>query len=150
MAKVDTYCIIGGGPSGIGLGKCLTQSQIPFEIIEQEDNFGGNWYFGRNSARVYESTHLISSKLNTQFSDFPMPDSYPVYPNHKLFLNYLQDLANHFDLYKHARFSTTVMRVELEGEFWRVFFSDETSRLYLGVFIANGLQRISADAADQW
>ncbi len=141
MTAADTYCIIGGGPSGLGVAKCLTQNRIPFEIVEREDDFGGNWYYGSASARVYGSTHLISSKLNTQFSDYPMPDDYPAYPSHSLFLSYLRRLARDFDLYQRTRFRREVLRLEPEGDAWRVHTSDGEGRLYRGVFVANGLQR---------
>ncbi|WP_437495035.1 SDR family NAD(P)-dependent oxidoreductase [Sorangium sp. So ce1014] len=137
----DAYCIIGGGPTGIGTAKCLLQRGIPIEIIEREDDFGGVWNFGSSSGRVYESTHLISSKVNTQFSDYPMPEDYPHYPDRRMFLAYLRDMARHFDLYDFARLGTSVERIEPEGDRWRVATSDGDERLYRGVVIANGLQR---------
>jgi hypothetical protein len=135
------WCIVGGGPSGIGLGKCLSQAGIPYEILEAEDDFGGNWYFGRTSGRVYESTHLISSRINTQFSDFPMPSHYPAYPNHRLFLDYLRSLARHFGLYSHTRFRTSVVRAQPDQGTWLVTGSDGVTRRYRGLFLATGMQR---------
>ncbi|KYF88599.1 hypothetical protein BE20_22560 [Sorangium cellulosum] len=137
----DAYCIIGGGPTGIGTAKCLLQRGIPIEIIEREDDFGGVWNFGSSSGRVYESTHLISSKLNTQFSDYPMPEDYPHYPDRRMFLRYLRDMARHFGLYDRARLGASVERIEPEGDRWRVTTNDGDERLYRGVIIANGLQR---------
>ncbi|QCN99957.1 hypothetical protein D3093_32510 (plasmid) [Azospirillum argentinense] len=137
----DIYGIIGGGPSGIGLAKSFKQNGIPFELIEQEGDFGGVWNFGTRAGRVYESTHLISSKKNTQFSDYPMPDDYPVYPNHRLFLAYLRDMARHFGLYEHARFGSRVEAVQPEGRRWRVTTTDGVEKRYAGLFVATGLQR---------
>ncbi|AUX43604.1 uncharacterized protein SOCE26_050540 [Sorangium cellulosum] len=139
--RADAYCIIGGGPTGIGTAKCLLQRGVPVEIIEREDDFGGVWNFGAPSGRVYESTHLISSKLNTQFSDYPMPEEYPHYPDRRMFLRYLRDMARHFGLYDRARLRTSVERIEPEGDAWRVVTSDGDARLYRGVVVANGLQR---------
>lgn len=132
------FCIIGGGPVGIGIGKALHQNNLSFDIIEKENDFGGLWGINNSAGRVYSSTHLISSKRNTQFSDFPMPEDYPDYPNHQLFLNYLRKLATYFDLYSHATFNKAVVNIEPVDQFWKVQLSDRESRLYRGVIIATG------------
>jgi hypothetical protein len=135
------YCIIGGGAAGLGLAKCLKARGLDFDLIEAEDDFGGNWYFGRPCARVYESAHLISSKRNTEFSDFPMPDDYPAYPNHRQVLTYLRNLARHFGLYAHATFGVRVQTMVPMGSAWRVTLDNGESRLYGGVCVANGRLR---------
>ena len=87
------------------------------------------------------AAHLISSKRNTEFSDHPMPEAYPVYPRHQLFLQYLRDLARHFRLYERTRFGARVVRLEPEGANWRVSCEGRQAQTYRGVFVANGLQR---------
>jgi len=128
------------------MGKCFRQADIPFSIYEREDDFGGNWYAGKLSSKMYSSAHLISSKTNTQFSDFPMPNDYPWYPNHKLMLEYLRSIAKNFNLYEHTKFNTTVKKIEpvdpsLTKTTWRIILSDESEHIYNGVVIANGLLR---------
>jgi hypothetical protein len=135
------YAIIGGGAAGLGLAKSLKGRGIAFDLFEAEDDFGGNWYFGRPCARVYESTHLISSKRNTEFSDYPMPESYPAYPSHRQVLTYLRDLARHFGLYSHARFGAVVRTLTPRADGWRVELADNEARDYAGVFVANGRLR---------
>jgi cation diffusion facilitator CzcD-associated flavoprotein CzcO len=136
------YCIIGGGATGIGLGKCFGEAGIDYELLEAEDDFGGNWYFGKGAANVYQSTHLISSKTNTQFSDFPMPQDYPDYPNHGQFLAYLRTLARHFKVYDHARFGARVVSAEPKGTEWTVRLESGEERVYSGVIVANGRLRV--------
>lgn len=138
---VDKYCIIGGGAYGIGIGKCLKQANITFDIIEKEDNYGGNWYEGKPCSKMYGSAHLISSKTNTQFSDFPMPEDYPDYPKHNQMLSYLRSVAKHFNLYENTRFNSEVKHIEPIGNYWKVRFSDQKEYLYGGVIVANGLLR---------
>lgn len=138
---IDKYCIIGGGATGIGIGKCLHQANIPFDIIEQEDNFGGNWNYGKPCSKMYRSAHLISSKLITQFSDFPMPKHYPHYPSHSLMLEYLHSVATHYNLYEKTRFNTRVERIEPDNDYWKVYLSNQEEYSYLGVIVANGLLR---------
>lgn len=132
------YAIIGGGAAGLGLAKTLKARGIAFEIFEAEDDFGGNWYFGKPCARVYESTHLISSKRNTEFSDFPMPADYPAYPNHRQVLEYLRSFARHFGLYERARFGTRVDALMPTDDGWRVTLSTGETLEYSGVVVANG------------
>jgi cation diffusion facilitator CzcD-associated flavoprotein CzcO len=137
----EKYLILGGGYSGIGIGKCFTQAKIAFDIIERNDDFGGNWYYGSSSSKMYDSTHLISSKLNTQFSDFPMPDGYPNYPNHKLVLAYLRQVAKHFGLYDHVRFNCEVKSLEPVGDLWKVTLDSGEELTYKGVVVCNGMLR---------
>jgi len=143
MAKATTekYCILGGGAMGIGIAKCFTQAEIPFDIYEREDDFGGNWYFDQACSKMYKSTHLISSKTNTQFSDIPMPKEFPPYPNHIQMLQYLRYIANHFKLYDHTYFNTEILKLEPVSEFWRVSLKNGEDRLYKGVIVCNGLLR---------
>ena len=78
--------------------KALLQNGIEADGFERESDVGGNWNFGAENSRVYESTHLISSKPFTQFPDFPMPDSYPDYPSHRQVKEYFGRYADHFGL----------------------------------------------------
>nr|WP_255216492.1 SDR family NAD(P)-dependent oxidoreductase [Pseudenhygromyxa sp. WMMC2535] len=144
-AKPGKTAIIGGGPWGIALGKNLAERGLDFEILEREQDFGGVWNFGSGAGRVYEQTHLISSKLNTQFSDVPMPADYPAYPNHRQFLAYLRDVARRFGLYANARFGAGVEAAtpegEGKGEGWRVRTTDGEERRYANLIVATGMQR---------
>lgn len=168
MDSREKYCVLGGGPSGLVAAKTLLEHGIACEILEREDDVGGTWYYGRPGSSVYASTHLISSKRMTEFSDFPMPKEYPPYPSHEQALAYLRDYARHFGLYEHLRANTTVARIEPLVEstsgianspphssplapspclpnglsngapLWRVATTDGSSRTYRGVVIANG------------
>lgn len=133
--------VIGGGACGIGIGKALKQAGIDFEIIESSSRLGGNWQPDGSASKMYASTHLISSKNNTQFTDYKMPSEYPAYPNHKLFFNYLESLANDFDLYASTRLNTTVNEMQPQDEGWEMTFHDESKSFYDFVIVANGLLR---------
>lgn len=138
----DKYCIIGAGASGITAAKNLKALNIPFEMIEREDEIGGNWYYGKQSSSAYKSTHLISSKKMTQYTDFPMPANYPDYPNHAQVLAYLRDYGRAFGLYDHILFKTSVERLERTDDgLWEVALQsggESHIRRYKGVLIANG------------
>ncbi len=133
--------IIGAGASGIGVGKALRQAGVEFDIIEASSRFGGNWQPDGPASKMYDSAHLISSRRNTQFADYPMPDSYPDYPAHPLVFSYLTDLAEHFDLPKRTRFNTRVARMERQDSGWRLHFDQGPPSDYRMVIVCNGLLR---------
>ena len=111
-----SYCVIGAGPAGLAAAKNLKQWDIPVEVIEREDDIGGNWYFGKPYSSVCRSTHLITSKRFSEYTDFPMPERYPTYIHHSLVLEYLRSYARAFGLYDNIRFNQAVTRAEQGGE----------------------------------
>ncbi len=138
-SKATTYCVVGAGSSGIAAGRALKQHGIPFEIIEREDDIGGNWYYGKPHSSVYKSTHLISSKTMTEYPEYPMPKDYPDYPSHEQVCAYLRDYARHFGLYPHIQFNTSVEHIERTDDgLWDVKLSDGQTYRYAGVVICNG------------
>ncbi len=139
IEKTDTYCIVGAGSSGITAGKALKEHNIPFEIIEREDDIGGNWYYDKPNSSVYKSTHLISSKTMTAYTDYPMPDDYPDYPSHEEVCAYLRDYSKHFGVTDYIRFNTSVEDiVRTDKGLWDVSLDDGNTYRYAGVLIANG------------
>ncbi len=135
----DRWCVIGAGPCGLTAAKNLLQAGLPVEVIEREDDVGGNWYLGRPASSVFASTHLISSKRMTEYTDFPMPKSYPPFPSQAQVLAYLRDYARHFDLYRAITFNTSVVRaVRASNGGWEVTLSSGETRRYRGLIIANG------------
>ena len=138
----DRVCVIGAGSSGLAAAKNLLQCGFATDVIEREDDLGGNWNYGKPFARVYKSTHTISSKPGTQYPDFPMPASFPDYPHHTQILAYLRAYAGHFGVTPCIRFGTAVQSVEPEREGmrdtkWRVVTgTGETT--YDALFVANG------------
>lgn len=138
LSTADRFCILGAGTSGLAVAKNFLQGGIPFDCLEREDDIGGNWYFGKPASSIYASTHLISSKRQTEFTDFPMPKEYPEYPGCELVWDYLQDYVREFILREHIQFNTTIERIEPGDEGWRVSLAGGEQRVYRGVVIANG------------
>lgn len=133
------YCIIGAGASGITAAKNLKAMGIACDVLEREDEVGGNWIFGKPHSSVYKSTHLISSKKMSAYTDYPMPKDFPDYPNHVQVLRYLRDYARHFGIYDLIRFNTTVTHIERdEAGGWLVSLEDDETRHYRGLIVANG------------
>jgi len=131
------YCIIGAGYSGLAAAKAFADLGVAYDHVEATHRVGGNWSHG-----VYDSTHLISSRRTTQYSDYPMPAEYPDFPSAAQMLAYLIDYTRHFALDRAIEFGKTVRRVEPLDERgkdgWSVEFGDGETRKYAGVVIANG------------
>ena len=137
--KTDTYCIIGAGASGITATKNLLQKNIPCEVIEREDAVGGNWYFGKPNSSVYKSTHLLSSKPMTAYTDYPMPEDDPDYLRHDQVVAYLRDYARHFGVTEHIQFNTSFEQCERDDDgLWLVTLDNGETRRYKGLIICNG------------
>lgn len=143
----ETIALIGAGPSGLAGARNLQKAGLAFQGFEAHDDVGGLWNIENPRSTVYDSAHLISSKRMTEFSEFPMADAVADYPDHRALLRYFRDFAAHFDLKRHYRFGTRVLRVEPETDApdsrWRVTTAPtaggpETSALYKGVVVANG------------
>ena len=138
--------IVGAGSSGLAVAKNFLEHGIPFECVEREDDVGGNWYYGRPASSVYRSTHLISSKRLTEYTDYPMPVEYPEYPSQQQAWEYLKSYARHFKLYDSIKLNTSVERLEpAEDGGWRAELRSADRRLaptrshvYRGVVICNG------------
>ena len=136
----EKYCIIGAGPSGLTVAKNFHQRKIPFDLLEQAKDLGGNWNINNPNSSVYESTHLISSKRMTEYTDFPMPKEFPPYPGHQQVLSYLRDYVREFQLEEQITFEKRVTSaVPINDSGWEIQLEDEVSpRTYRGLVIANG------------
>ena len=141
----NVWAVVGAGAHGLSALKALLQNGIAADAFEREADIGGNWNFGAENSRVYESTHLISSKPFTQYPDFPMPDSYPDYPSHRQIKEYFGRYVDHFGLRPHISFSTDVVNaVPVDGgRAWDLTVRDrisavETTYRYAGLVVGNG------------
>jgi hypothetical protein len=134
------YCIIGAGSSGLAVAKNFLHAGIPFDCIEREDDVGGNWYYGKPASSVYRSTHLISSKQLTEYTDFPMPHDFPEYPSQRQAWEYLRSYARHFGLYERIEFGRSVQQIKkiAHRNAWQVTLDGGEARDYAGIVIANG------------
>jgi cation diffusion facilitator CzcD-associated flavoprotein CzcO len=137
----DPYCIIGAGSSGLAVARHFVERNIPFELLEREDDLGGLWNISTPSGIVYESTHLVSAAWSTAFDDLPMLDEdYPEYPSHARVLSYFRDFVAKFGIAPHIRYRTTVERVtpRADGAFDVHVAGESAPRRYAGVVVANG------------
>lgn len=141
MNILKKVAIIGGGPTGIGVGRELKEAGIAFDLYESEDDFGGVWNSSAECGRAYPSLHLISPKFNTQIPDFPMPESYAQYPRHDKMLEYIRAYALHYGIYDHTYFNSRVISLKPMDGNWQIITENGKNEIYGLVVICNGLQR---------
>lgn len=128
------HLIIGAGFVGLGMAQALKAADIPYDQVDASDAIAGNWHHG-----VYATAHIISSRKVTQFTHFPMPESYPDFPSAQQLRDYLHQFATHFDLLPHIELNQTVTYVRpVKNNLWKVTFETGEQRLYKGVLLCNG------------
>ena len=134
---MNKVCIIGAGPSGITAARNCLAAGLDCVVFEKNDKVGGNWVFDADTGHssVYENTHIISSKVWSQYEDFPMPPDYPEYPNHLQLQRYFEDYARHFGVLPQIRFRHSVDQVDRETDGnWRVSYTDADGRSHQEAF----------------
>lgn len=132
-------CVVGGGPSGLIMARALLNAGADFDLFEQHTDVGGIWDPDNPGSPVYESAHFISSKFTSYFYGYPMPASYPDYPDYRQLRDYIRAFASEFGLYDHATLGNGVSSAELADGRWEVTLVDGQRRSYTHLVCANGV-----------
>jgi hypothetical protein len=130
MARLSLrVAVVGCGPSGIAALKNFADAGFDVTGFEMAQGVGGNWRYNdpTGHSSVFSTTHIISSKTNSQYEDFPLPAHYPDYPSHTQLKAYFEAYAGHFGLLPKVRFGTVVHDCTPLGDAagkprWRVSF----------------------------
>lgn len=138
MKKV---CIIGAGSTGIVAAKTLKENGIAFDCYEKGSNIGGNWRFNNDNgmSSAYRSLHINTNRKVMAYSDFPMPDDYPMFPHHSHIIKYFEDYVKHFGIRSDITFNTSVEEVVLQSDgTFKIKLSSGKVIDYQYVVVANG------------
>ena len=141
MSASPTAAIIGAGSSGIAAAKALHERGIAFTCFEASDRVGGNWVFGNRNgmSAAYRQLHINTSRDRMEYSDFPMPKSYPDYPHHAQIAAYFDAYVDHFGFRDRIRFETKVQRAERgPGGGWTLTLDDGSVQRFDALLVANG------------
>ena len=141
MPPLPTTAIIGAGASGITAAKALHEHGLPFDCYEASDRVGGNWVFGNKNgmSAAYRDLYINTSRERMQFSDFPMPSSYPDFPHHTQIAAYFEDYVDHFGFRERIRFETAIAKArQREDGTWELTDSHGESHDYDMLVVANG------------
>ncbi|MCB9356298.1 MAG: NAD(P)-binding domain-containing protein [Lewinellaceae bacterium] len=140
--KNKRIAIIGAGCSGLAAIKALTEQGLTDLVcFEKNDQIGGNWVYtaAEGHSSVCETTHIISSKWLSRYSDFPMPEDYPDYPSHREVLAYFQAYAKKFDLVRYIRFNVEVSQAQKTDDGrWALTLADGSTETFDYLLVANG------------
>jgi flavin-binding monooxygenase-like protein len=141
MARLPVACVIGAGSSGIAAAKALHERQIPFDCFEKSGCIGGNWVFGNRNgmSSAYRSLHINTSRERMEYSDFPMPKSYPDFPHHTHIAEYFDAYVERFGFRDKITFETGVEHAALgQDGVWTITLDGGEQRHYDALLVANG------------
>jgi dimethylaniline monooxygenase (N-oxide forming) len=134
-------CVIGAGSSGIAAAKALYERGIPFDCFEKSDRIGGNWVFENTNgmSAAYRDLFINTSRPKMEYSDFPMPDSYPDFPHHTQIAAYFDAYVDHFGFRDKIIFETGVRHASRAPDgTWTIELDTGETRSYDALLVANG------------
>jgi cation diffusion facilitator CzcD-associated flavoprotein CzcO len=102
---------------------------------------GGNWVFGNvnGMSSAYRSLHINTSRERMEYSDFPMPKSYPDFPHHTHIAKYFDDYVDHFGFRERIVFETGVEHARRGDDgVWTLTLDSGETRRYDALLVANG------------
>jgi dimethylaniline monooxygenase (N-oxide forming) len=140
MNERKTVCIIGAGSSGIAAAKALKENGISFDCFEKGSQIGGNWRFNNDNgmSSAYRSLHINTNRMIMAYSDYPMPEDYPMFPHHSHIIQYFDDYVNHFNIRSDIQFNTEVFDVSRNTDGSFTVTTNNQVAEYQNVIVANG------------
>lgn len=116
MQNNKKVAIIGAGPSGICTAKELLAAGFDVTVFERSSKIGGVF------ASSYKELRLVNNNLLISFSDFcDDPDKQPITMwDAETYVNYLHRYAEHFKLFPHIKFDTSVVSTHQKDNNWRL------------------------------
>ncbi len=134
-------CLIGAGSSGIAAAKALHERGIDFDCFEKSDRIGGNWVFENKNgmSAAYRDLFINTSRPRMEYSDLPMPDSYPDFPHHSQIAAYFEEYVDHFGFRDRIVFETGVEHAAREADgSWTIQLDSGERHSYDALLVANG------------
>jgi cation diffusion facilitator CzcD-associated flavoprotein CzcO len=139
--RLPRTCIIGAGSSGIAAAKALHERSLPFDCLEKSDRVGGNWVFANKNgmSAAYRELFINTSRPRMEYSDYPMPESYPDFPHHTHIAAYFDKYVEHFGFREKISFETGVEHAtRREDGVWEIVLENGETRQYDALIVANG------------
>ena len=159
LGNPKKVAVIGAGPSGLTALKALKEIGHTVVGYESQSSLGGLWNYEDEANRFYmpvsssnnvpvggcyQSLKMNTSKNMSEFSDFPVPESYSTCMTHWEYSQYLQLYAKEFELVKYIKFNCEVIKLtRTKGKFDLHYRNEEGNQLdhFDLVLIATGTFR---------
>jgi dimethylaniline monooxygenase (N-oxide forming) len=141
MSSLPTTCVIGAGSSGIAAVKALAERGFAVDCYDKSDRVGGIWVWGNRNglSAAYRSLHINTSRERMEYSDYPMPKSYPDFPHHTHIAEYFDNYVDHFGFRDRIRFQTGVESAGRAADgTWEIRLDSGDTRRYDALLVANG------------
>lgn len=138
MTSGSRIGIVGAGVAGLACAKVLSQAGFPVEVYDRAPDVGGVW----SATRRYPGLSAHNSKYTGQFSDHPMPEDYPRWPDAQQMQAYLAGYAQHFGLSDALRLGTQVVAADPVDSGWLLEIRDRDGVHHTScdhLIVANGV-----------
>jgi len=113
--------VVGAGISGLTAIKCCVDEGLEPVCFERTSDIGGLWRYREDVVEgqgcVMKSTVINVSKEMMSYSDFPVPDHFPVFMHNKQVVEYFEMYAKKFDLEKYIQYNTEVILIKKAENF---------------------------------
>jgi cation diffusion facilitator CzcD-associated flavoprotein CzcO len=130
--------IVGAGVAGLCTAKVLDRAGHEVVVFDRTPDVGGVW----SASRRYPGVTTQSPRDTYALSDFPMPRSYPEWPDGEQVQRYLADYAGHFGVDRLLRLNTEVLAAVPDAGGWLLTVrggdSERTER-FDHLVVANGV-----------
>ena len=133
-------CVVGAGPSGLVALKELRAAGLDATAFEAQEQPGGLFVFREADGLVWDTLHLTSSALVTQFSDFP-PAHPATFWRHDEYVEYLRAYAARFALLPHIQCNAPITRAERVSSGWSVQVGRAAARHFDALVVCSGIHR---------
>ncbi len=130
MTSGSRIGIVGAGVAGLACAKVLSRAGFPVEVFDRAPDVGGVW----SATRRYPGLRAQNSKFTYHFSDHPMPEDYPRWPDGQQMQAYLAGYVQQFGLAGQLRLGTEVVAADPVDSGWLLEVRD-----------ADGVHRASCD-----
>ena len=128
----NQIAIIGFGISGIISAKIAIKSGFTPVIYEKNSSFGGVWL-----THSYLNCKLQTTKYAYSFSDFPMPENYPLYPTGNDVYKYLNQYIKNHNLEQYVKYDSNVQSLKKANNEWEIYVNNEKF-VFKNVIVSTG------------
>lgn len=111
MSHKRKVCVIGAGMCGLTSVKCMLDAGFEVTCFEINKYVGGRWH-PDNQNSIPRTTLTNLPKFMSSYSDFPMPDNFPLYLTADTFAQYFEQYAINFGLHSHIKFNYEVLKAD--------------------------------------